>query len=137
MLTEIFEQIEAGGVRAARRQGGMLDPGVSVLPQLPRDPGDRNRTSPFAFTGNKFEFRAVSANQSIAFPNIALNSGRHRVARLRGHDGSRRPSPGGQSFEQAVGELLVELVKENKRDHLQRQRLRRGMAAGSASAAAC
>ena len=44
-----------------------------MLPKLPRDAGDRNRTSPFAFTGNKFEFRAVSANQSIAFPNIALN----------------------------------------------------------------
>src|SRR3970282_693183 len=39
----------------------------------PRDAGDRNRTSPFAFTGNKFEFRAVSSNQSIAYPNIALN----------------------------------------------------------------
>ncbi len=51
----------------------MLDTGVAVLPKLPRDAGDRNRTSPFAFTGNKFEFRAVSSNQSIAFPNIALN----------------------------------------------------------------
>ena len=50
-----------------------MDIGVSVLPKLPRDAGDRNRTSPFAFTGNKFEFRAVSANQSIALPNIALN----------------------------------------------------------------
>ena len=51
----------------------MLDTGVLVLPKLPRDAGDRNRTSPFAFTGNKFEFRAVSSNQSIAYPNIALN----------------------------------------------------------------
>ena len=57
----------------APSSGGILDTGVSVLPKLPRDAGDRNRTSPFAFTGNKFEFRAVSANQSIAFPNIALN----------------------------------------------------------------
>jgi glutamine synthetase len=50
-----------------------MDIGVSVLPKLPRDAGDRNRTSPFAFTGNKFEFRAVSSNQSIAIPNVALN----------------------------------------------------------------
>src|SRR5439155_949190 len=53
--------------------GGTLDTGVMVLPKLPRDAGDRNRTSPFAFTGNKFEFRAVSSGQSIAYPNIALN----------------------------------------------------------------
>ena len=44
-----------------------------MLPKLPRDAGDRNRTSPFAFTGNKFEFRAVSSNQSIALPNVVLN----------------------------------------------------------------
>lgn len=48
--------------------------GVTVLPPLPRDAGDRNRTSPFAFTGNKFEFRAVGSSQSIAGPNIVLNT---------------------------------------------------------------
>ena len=53
--------------------GGTLDIGVGVLPKLPRDAGDRNRTSPFAFTGNQFEFRAVSSNQSIALPLVALN----------------------------------------------------------------
>src|SRR6476659_7906710 len=72
MLTDIFEQIEKGGAKSTKH-GGELDTGVLVLPKLPRDAGDRNRTSPFAFTGNKFEFRAVSANQSIAMPNIALN----------------------------------------------------------------
>ena len=72
MLTDIFEQIEKGGAKRTK-SGGILDTGVSVLPKLPRDAGDRNRTSPFAFTGNKFEFRAVSSDQSIAFPNIALN----------------------------------------------------------------
>ena len=72
MLTDIFEQIEKGGAKRTK-SGGILDTGVSVLPKLPRDAGDRNRTSPLAFTGNKFEFRAVSANQSIAFPNIAMN----------------------------------------------------------------
>ncbi len=113
MLTEIFEQIEQGGARSTR-QGGHLDPGVSVLPRLPRDPGDRNRTSPFAFTGNKFEFRAVSANQSIAFPNIALN-----VAVTESLDfvATRLEArlADGQSLERAAGELLVDLVRENKR----------------------
>src|SRR5580765_5072117 len=72
MLTDIFEQIEKGGAKKTKH-GGELDTGVMVLPKLPRDAGDRNRTSPFAFTGNKFEFRAVSSGQSIAYPNIALN----------------------------------------------------------------
>jgi len=72
MLTDIFEQIEKGGAKSTK-QGGTLDIGVSVLPKLPRDAGDRNRTSPFAFTGNKFEFRAVSSGQNIAFPNTVLN----------------------------------------------------------------
>jgi aryl-alcohol dehydrogenase-like predicted oxidoreductase len=51
-----------------------MEIGVSVLPKLPRDAGDRNRTSPFAFTGNKFEFRAVGGSQSIAGPNTVLNT---------------------------------------------------------------
>src|SRR6187399_2606304 len=72
-LTDIFEQIEKAGAAKTHKSGGILDTGVGVLPKLPRDAGDRNRTSPLAFTGNKFEFRAVSSNQSIAFPNIALN----------------------------------------------------------------
>ena len=78
--------------REGRRQvapssGGILDIGVAVLPKLPRDAGDRNRTSPFAFTGNKFEFRAVSSNQSIAFPNTCLN-----VAVAESLDYDRAPS---------------------------------------------
>src|SRR6266480_3458756 len=72
MLTDIFEQIEKGGAKSTK-QGGHLDTGVMVLPKLPRDAGDRNRTSPFAFTGNKFEFRAVSSGQSIGWPNLVLN----------------------------------------------------------------
>src|SRR5687767_5968539 len=69
-LTDIFEQIEKGSAKSTK-QGGTLDIGASVLPKLPRDPGDRNRTSPFAFTGNKFEFRAVGSSQNISFPNTA------------------------------------------------------------------
>jgi glutamine synthetase len=73
MLHDIVEQIERGGARSAKT-GGELKIGVSVLPTLPRDSGDRNRTSPFAFTGNKFEFRAVGSSQSIAGSIVVLNT---------------------------------------------------------------
>jgi len=72
-LQDIVEQIEKGGPRSTKA-GGTMTIGVSVLPTLPRDAGDRNRTSPFAFTGNKFEFRAVGSSQSIAGPNVVLNT---------------------------------------------------------------
>ena len=62
-LTDIFEQIKAGGAKASL-DSGTLTVGVDVLPPFPKDAGDRNRTSPFAFTGNRFEFRAVGS-QSI------------------------------------------------------------------------
>src|SRR4051794_25066434 len=113
MLTDIFEQIEKGGARSTK-QGGMLDTGVMALPKLPRDAGDRNRTSPFAFTGNKFEFRAVSSNQSIGYPNIALN-----VAVTESLDfiasELEKAVKGGKKLEAAVAELLPKLIKENKR----------------------
>ena len=73
MLQDIVEQIEAGGAKSTKA-GGTMTIGVTVLPTLPRDAGDRNRTSPFAFTGNKFEFRAVGSSQSIAGPNVVLNT---------------------------------------------------------------
>ncbi len=73
MLQDIVDQIEKGGAKTTKT-GGELKIGVSTLPTLPRDPGDRNRTSPFAFTGNKFEFRAVGSSQSIAGPNVVLNT---------------------------------------------------------------
>jgi glutamine synthetase len=85
-----------------------------VLPKLPRDAGDRNRTSPFAFTGNKFEFRAVSSGQSIAYPNIALN-----VAVTESLDyvatELEKATKSGKSLEKAVADLLPKLIKENKR----------------------
>jgi glutamine synthetase len=72
-LTDIFEQIKAGGVKTSK-QPGTLTVGVDTLPPLPKHAGDRNRTSPFAFTGNKFEFRAVGSSQSLAGPLVALNT---------------------------------------------------------------
>nr|WP_237050618.1 glutamine synthetase III [Luteitalea pratensis] len=112
MLTGIFEQIEKGATRSTTH-GGLLETGVDVLPKLPRDAGDRNRTSPFAFTGNKFEFRAVSSNQSIAFPNIVLNVA---VADSLDYIATEleKAVEKGADFEDAVGKLLVKLTKENK-----------------------
>ena len=113
MLTDIFEQIEKGGAKSTKH-GGELDTGVMVLPKLPRDAGDRNRTSPFAFTGNKFEFRAVSSNQSIAYPNIALNVA---VAESLDYIATEleKATKGGKSIEKAAAELLPKIIKENKR----------------------
>ena len=112
LLTDIFDQIEKGGTRKART-GGLLDTGVSVLPKVTRDAGDRNRTSPFAFTGNKFEFRAVSSNQSIAFPNIALN-----VAMTESLDYAatelEKAIKAKKTLKQAVKSLLTKVVKENR-----------------------
>jgi glutamine synthetase len=113
MLTDIFEQIEKGGAKSTKH-GGTLDTGVLVLPRLPRDAGDRNRTSPFAFTGNKFEFRAVSSNQSIAYPLIALN-----VAMTESLDymatALEKAVKGGKKIEVAIADLLPKVIKENKR----------------------
>src|SRR6476469_5814497 len=113
MLTDIFEQIEKGGAKSTKH-GGELDTGVLVLPKLPRDAGDRNRTSPFAFTGNKFEFRAVSSNQSIGYPNIVLN---RAVTESIDYIATELESAvaGGKTLEKAIGELLPKLIKENKR----------------------
>jgi glutamine synthetase len=72
-LTDIFEQIGKGGANTSK-QPGHLNVGVDTLPAFPKDAGDRNRTSPFAFTGNKFEFRAVGAGQSVSGPLVALNT---------------------------------------------------------------
>jgi glutamine synthetase len=113
MLTDIFEQIEKGGAKSTK-SGGVLDTGVGVLPKLPRDSGDRNRTSPFAFTGNKFEFRAVSSGQSIAYPNIALNVA---VAESLDYMATEleKLTKSGKSVDQAASELLPKVIKENKR----------------------
>jgi len=72
-LEDIVKQLLNGGLKNSK-QSGLLGLGTPVLPSLPRDAGDRNRTSPFAFTGNKFEFRAVGSSQSISFPTTVLNT---------------------------------------------------------------
>jgi glutamine synthetase len=85
-----------------------------VLPKLPRDAGDRNRTSPFAFTGNKFEFRAVSAGQSIAFPNIALNVAVTEALDYMASE-LEKAQKDGKPLDTAVKALLTKMIKDNKR----------------------
>ncbi|MGQ0736065.1 MAG: glutamine synthetase III family protein [Acidobacteriota bacterium] len=113
MLTDIFTQVEAGGKRSTKA-GGFLDIGVNVLPRLPRDAGDRNRTSPFAFTGNKFEFRAVSSNQNIAFPATCLNAAvADSLDVMAGQLEAAMAKE--QSLEDAVAALLKQTIKQHKR----------------------
>ena len=113
MLTDILEQIERGSATSTKK-GGVLDTGVSVLPKLPRDAGDRNRTSPFAFTGTKFEFRAVAASQNVALPAICLN-----VAVTESLDyvatELEKATAAGTPMDEAVKALLVPMVRAHKR----------------------
>src|SRR4051794_25452949 len=116
MLSDILEQVEKGLPKRTIR-GGTLDLGAKTLPMLPRHSGDRNRTSPFAFTGNKFEFRAVGSTASIAWPNTVLNtivaeSLDHVAGELEQAVGSN-PSPA--RLQQGVLGVLKRLIKEHKR----------------------
>jgi glutamine synthetase len=114
MLSDIFEQIEKSGSAGSSKKGGDFITGVSVLPTLPKDAGDRNRTSPFAFTGNKFEFRAVGSSFNIAGPNTVLNT---IVAESVDYIATEleKAVKGGKKLEAAVGELLPKIIKEHKR----------------------
>jgi glutamine synthetase len=113
MLTDVLEQVESGAAKSSK-SGGVLDIGVSVLPKLPRDAGDRNRTSPFAFTGNKFEFRAVGSSQNVAFPAACLNVA---VAESLDYMSTQleEAMAKGQSLHDAVNALLRKLIKQHKR----------------------
>ena len=72
-LADIVDQIEKGVAKSSSKSGDMQI-GVTTLPALPKDTTDRNRTSPFAFTGNKFEFRMVGSSFSISGPNVVINT---------------------------------------------------------------
>ncbi len=116
MLLDILEQVERGLPRRTIR-GGTLDLGATTLPQLPRHSGDRNRTSPFAFTGNKFEFRAVGSSASIAWPNTVLNTivaeSLDYVATELERTVGARPSP--SRLQSGVLSVLKKLIKKHKR----------------------
>src|SRR3989339_992268 len=112
-LTDIIDQIEKGGAKSSK-EGGTLEVGVTSLPKLARDVTDRNRTSPFAFTGNKFEFRAVGSNQNCAGPNIILNT---IVAEALDDICTRLEAAvkSGKDFNESLQEIMQGIVKKHKR----------------------
>jgi glutamine synthetase len=112
-LQDVIDQLEKGAAKSTK-QGGYLEVGVSVLPKLPKHAGDRNRTSPFAFTGNKFEFRAVGGSQSIAGPNTVLNT---IVAESLDYIATQleKAKSQGKDINKAIQDLLPGLIKESKK----------------------
>ena len=110
-LADVFEQIAKGAATSSKGKGSMII-GVDTLPVLPTDPGDRNRTSPFAFTGNRFEFRAPGSGQTVAVPMIILNtimadSFDYMATALEKAVGE------GEDFDVAVQKLLTEIITEH------------------------
>ncbi|MCW5891137.1 MAG: glutamine synthetase III [bacterium] len=113
-LTDVFEQIAAGGAKTSKGKG-TLTVGVDTLPPLPKDPGDRNRTSPFAFCGNRFEFRAVGAGQSIAGPMVAINTILAESLDWIADQLEAAAGKGKDAFNAAVQSLLETIIKEHGR----------------------
>jgi len=112
-LTDIIDQIEKGGAKSSKT-GGQISLGVDTLPALPRGNTDRNRTSPFAFTGNKFEFRAVGSNQSCAGSNVALNT---IVAEALDEICTKLEADvkAGRNFNESLQKILAGIIEKHKR----------------------
>jgi len=113
MLTDIIEQFENGTPTKTIKRDS-LDLGAKTLPQIPRHSGDRNRTSPFAFTGNKFEFRAVGSIASVAWPTTVINTiVADSLEYLAGELESRLAS--GNAIKVVVQEVLQKTIADHKR----------------------
>jgi glutamine synthetase len=111
-LEKAFEAIASGSGDGSTEKG-VLGLGTPVLPPLPMHGGDRNRTSPFAFTGNKFEFRALGSSMSLAFPNTVLNTiAAEAIDALAGE--LENALNGGASLEEAVAQVVKRAYDENK-----------------------
>ena len=112
-LQKVYDAIESGSGDAAT-PSSYLKLGASVLPHLPMHGGDRNRTSPFAFTGNKFEFRALGSSMSCSFPNTVLNTiAAQAIDRLS--DALEAQLEGGAELAEAVLAVVKEGYSEHKR----------------------
>ena len=111
-LTDIIEQIKAGGAKTSAAKTTM-ELGVDVLPELPKDTTDRNRTSPFAFTGNKFEFRAVGSSQTCAWPMAVLNTIMAEALDIVATH--LEPVAGTAEFKNTVRDLIKELITKHDR----------------------
>src|SRR4051812_3304948 len=111
-LNHVFESIEAGTSGAAVSEV-VMQLGTNQLPELEKDPGDRNRTSPFAFTGNKFEFRALGSSESPSLPNTVLNTiVAESIDRMTAE--LEKATQGGQSVDDAVPSLVLDAWLANK-----------------------
>lgn len=110
-LADVFEQIAKGAATSSKGKG-VMHIGVDTLPQLPTDPGDRNRTSPFAFTGNRFEFRAPGSGQTVAVPMIVLNT---IMADSLDYMATvlEKAVADGTEFDTAVQQLLTDIITEH------------------------
>ncbi|MEC9046850.1 MAG: glutamine synthetase III [Planctomycetota bacterium] len=110
-LTEVMEGLISGNGGESRK-GGTMQLGVTSMPALPRDATDRNRTSPFAFTGNKFEFRAVGSSQSPSKPMTVLNT---IVADSLDYIADEVDARKAQGLEAAVNDVVVDIFKAHQR----------------------
>ncbi|CCH87350.1 Glutamine synthetase [Modestobacter italicus] len=110
-LADVFDQVAKGGATSSKEKGTLMI-GVDTLPVLPTDPGDRNRTSPFAFTGNRFEFRAPGSMQSVAGPMVTLNT---IMAEALDHIATELETAvaAGTEFNAAVQKLLEEIITDH------------------------
>ena len=109
-LQDVMTQLISTGAATSSKAGGVLQTGVRTLPDLAKDATDRNRTSPFAFTGNKFEFRMVGSRDSIASPNIVLNT---IVAEAFSEACDALEAA--DSFDEAVHDLIKKYLTEHQR----------------------
>lgn len=109
-LQDVVEQYKAQGDATTSIKGEVFRSGVSTLPDFVKDATDRNRTSPFAFTGNKFEFRSVGSNDSISEANVVLNS-IVAEAFCKAAD----ELEGAENFDEAVKEYITRLLREHER----------------------
>mgnify|MGYP000170291058 CR=1 FL=1 len=109
-LEDVVNQIVANGTAATCMKGEVLDLGISSIPVVTKDATDRNRTSPFAFTGNKFEFRMVGSNDSIAMPNTTLNA---IVAEA--FKEAADALEGAADFDKACDEFIAKTMREHQR----------------------
>lgn len=109
-LEDVLAQLIETGEAKSSKQGGRLNTGVNTLPDLKKDATDRNRTSPFAFTGNKFEFRMVASSLSIAGPNTVLNTIVADVLKEMADELEKA-----DNFELAVHDLIKRTISEHQR----------------------
>ena len=111
-LQDVVEQLLSTGEATHSLNGGKLQTGVTTLPDLTKDATDRNRTSPFAFTGNKFEFRMLGSSASVASPNVVLNTA---VAEALAQFYKELEGTAPEDMETAVHELIKRAIRKHKK----------------------